>query len=237
MKYHPRITRLKHGSVTVPPIYIINLVRRKDRLNRLLPKLSTYLGSVYLYKAIDTALDYELDYALGLDPTSTPLDSWQRGLGGYGNKMSHLDLLSYIAIKHDSYSSVVLEDDISFSSSLFLYKWIIKAEIDICKTNSDIALLSGWHYLQPKARPRDRLSHIFPPALCSCTIGTQFNLYRNDRLSNFLSLVPNYPSIHLDEVIANLQYDELISSISYRPFPFNTPYSPSDVNYEKTEEK
>lgn len=212
------------------PIYVINLNRRYDRLQKFILSTQAYSGSIYRYEAIDTLKFDDLSYAKSLDCDLKNWSCWERGLGGYGNRFSHIDLLSNICQQTGYKFFAVIEDDVNISSTSFLLKILESSKNALMDNASDVFVLSGWDY-----KPKQILEFSFlrrTLARCYCTLGTQFNIYSLDGAISFLSLSNKHLGIHLDEVIARLQVSGELSCLGYMQNPFKCYISKSDVSYK-----
>lgn len=229
---HPRIDQLRLSkSIGSIPIYIINLNRRTDRLRRILGSIASYDGSIYRYKAIDTRDEADLAYARTLDINETNWHQWQRGIGGYGNRFSHIDLLTWICEHAGNEFFAVAEDDLDFISSHRASTFIRKSAKILKENQADVVILSGWDF-KPKVSlewgilPASQLSR------CFCTLGTQLNVYSRQGAEKFLELANYHSGLHLDEAIARLQVSSHLTCLGFRRNPFSCYSSSSDVVYQ-----
>lgn len=233
---HSRLALLKPiarglHEPALPPLFVINLRRRPDRLERILPSALTWPGEVWRYEAIDTSSQDELDYAQSLDCDLADWSVWQRGIGGYGNRFSHFDLLTSLLKTTNHSNFLVFEDDVDIpdpSGFLALARFALTSLI---AKDADLFVLAGWDYRQKRAlsvqdyfRPRGVWS-------CQCTLATQCNLYSRRGAQKLIDLSPRYPGIHLDEVVARLQVSKDLFCVGLRRNPLRCFGSASDVDY------
>lgn len=214
-----------------PPLFIINLERRPDRLERVLPNTMLWPGEVWRYEAIDAHSPDGLDYAQSLDCNLADWSVWQRGIGGYGNRLSHIDLLTSL-LKATNYPGfLILEDDVDIPDPAGLAPLARLALASLIAKDADLFVFAGWDY--KLKRPLSVQDLFLPRGVwrCQCTLATQCNLYSRSGAQKLVDLSSRYPGIHLDELVASLQVSKDLLCIGRRRNPLRCFGSTSDVDY------
>jgi len=172
-----------------------------------------------------------LVYAHGLDSDLLNWRSWQRGIGGYGNRFSHVDLLSQLVAGQDCPEHfVILEDDIDLRSPAYVARVLRRLRRAMGILSADVAIMSGWDYMPKQVLPGQGF-RFNPTSRCVCALGKQFNLYTLNGAKRFLGAADRHPGLHLDEAIARLQLAGDLLCIGLRRNPFSCFESRSDVAY------
>jgi hypothetical protein len=233
---HPRLALIKPSGKEgegppPPPLFIVNLQRRPDRLARLLSGTLHWPGEVWRYEAIDAHSDEGLVYAKSLDANLENWSVWQRGIGGYGNRFSHVDLLTTLLHASDYPHFMILEDDVELLDGAALNSLGRHVLALLKAKDADLFVCAGWDY-----KPKRALSvkDFFSPRgawMCYCTLATQCNLYSRRGARRLVDLSSLHPGIHLDEVVARLQVSNQLFCVGLRRNPLRCFLSVSDVEY------